>query len=97
MRLQKAFERLVPALRQYRHNFGSEEFVAGYDYEETGRIVEELLTEIETLRAQLEAVKKPLTLAEIDTPNGWVSSSARAAFKNGCLNAHHAILARLES
>ena len=49
------------------------------------------------LRAQIEAVKKPLTLAEIDTPNGWISSSARAAFKNGCLNAHHAILARLES
>lgn len=32
-------EVLLTALRQYRHNYGSEELIVGYEYEETNRIV----------------------------------------------------------
>lgn len=42
-------EILITALRQYRHNFGSEELFAGFDYEETCAIVSGLSKEIEQL------------------------------------------------
>lgn len=35
-------EVLLTALRQYRHNYGSEELIAGYEYDETNRIVARL-------------------------------------------------------
>lgn len=39
---------LYPALRQYRHN-NSDEFITGYDKEETDKIVSELLQQIDQL------------------------------------------------
>lgn len=40
---------LMPAVRQYRHNFGSEELVCGYDEKETEKIVHDLLFKISRL------------------------------------------------
>jgi hypothetical protein len=51
--MSSAKKLLVPAFRQYRHNFESEEFVCGYDYEETIKIVNNLQDKIENLRACL--------------------------------------------
>lgn len=35
---------LWPALRQYRHNNGSDDFVAAFDYEKTVEVVEQLMS-----------------------------------------------------
>ena len=40
---QTAQQLLLPALRQYKHNDGSEGFLPGYDLEETNEIVQKLL------------------------------------------------------
>jgi hypothetical protein len=51
---------MLPALRQHRHNFGSEEFIAAYDYDEANKIVDRLIAENEALRTQLAAIREPL-------------------------------------
>jgi DNA repair ATPase RecN len=33
---------LIPALRQYRHNHGGDELIAGFDYDETHKVVRQL-------------------------------------------------------
>ena len=38
---------LIPAIRQYKHNDGSEDFVIAYDKEETEKVVTELKAQIE--------------------------------------------------
>ena len=40
---QTAQQLLLPALRQFKHNDGSEGFVPGYDLEETNEIVQKLI------------------------------------------------------
>jgi len=48
---KKTPEILIPALRQYRHNFGSEEFLVGLDYD----IVEQVVAQFELEKEMLEA------------------------------------------
>ena len=43
--IDKAKDLLGPALRQYRHN-NSDEYVAGFDYEETVNILTEYLYDL---------------------------------------------------
>jgi len=38
---------LIPAIRQYKHNDGSEGFVMAYDKDETEKLVTELNSQIE--------------------------------------------------
>ena len=41
--ISKAKEYLAPAYRQYKHNDGSDGFVAGFDFQETIRLVANLI------------------------------------------------------
>ena len=41
--IAKAKEYLAPAYRQYKHNYGSDGFVAGFDFQETIRLVANLI------------------------------------------------------
>lgn len=51
----KAPKILIEAVRQYKHNDGSEGFVIGYDEDVTNRIVEQLQKENAELRKELVA------------------------------------------
>ena len=42
-------EKLIPALRQYRHNIGDDSFVTGLDYEITCEVVNHLQAELDRL------------------------------------------------
>ena len=53
---------LLPALRQYRHN-NSDEFVAGYDKDDTVEIVSNLLRRIEKLSDALISFKTQYSLS----------------------------------
>lgn len=54
---------LWPAIRQYRHNDGSDGFVFGYDQKETERFVRGLRTENERLRGELAELRAMLAAA----------------------------------
>lgn len=45
--MKTAKELLSSALRQYRHNHGSEQMICGYEYDETLRLVELILLELD--------------------------------------------------
>lgn len=46
-------EVLIPAIRQYKHNDGSEGFVMGYDKSVTNEIVKNLVDEVERLKKMI--------------------------------------------
>lgn len=60
---------MLPALRQHRHNYGSEEFIAAYDYDEANKIVERLFAENEALKSKLA---KGIRVTAINHPSGLV-------------------------
>lgn len=99
MKLQKAFELLLPALRQHRHNFGSEEFITAYDYDEANKIVERLIAENEALKAKIAAVSKPFTFNDVlnavdkryNDADDW-PINIRMYYRLGYKDAHKAIL-----
>jgi len=53
----KTPEYLYPAVRQYRHNDGSDGFVFGFDHDETIKIIKSLLERhtTDTMRFRLKA------------------------------------------
>lgn len=59
-------EVLIPAIRQYKHNDGSEGFVMAYDKTETDKAVNELNDENARLRKENEKLK-----GMIDDGLGW--------------------------
>lgn len=72
-------EVLLTALRQYRHNYGDNKLIPGYDYEETNRIVAAL---------QARAVVMPERLKEdvnsnLEWSDGWNACIDEVARLNG--------------
>ena len=59
--MSKPISELDPALRQYRHNCGSEDLVHGYDYSETRRIFSRLVAERDKAVASLSPPAKRRT------------------------------------
>jgi hypothetical protein len=94
---------MLPALRQHRHNFGSEEFIAAYDYDEASKIVERLIAENEALKAKIAAVSKPFTENDVlnavdkrcNDADDW-PINIRMYYRLGYKDAHKALLARIE-
>jgi len=73
---------LVTALRQYRHNYGADELIAGYDYDETNRIVAALQA-----RAVVMPERKQYTryLSGV-VPTNRLEAEARIDAWNACLD-----------
>jgi len=47
--IEKTKNYLLPALRQHRHNHGSEELIAAYDYDETNELISKLIEEMKPI------------------------------------------------
>ena len=65
--MSKTPEILIPALRQYRHNYGGDEMVAAFDYDEVVAIINDLepavpVSELEELLIWLTTSKQVSTI-----------------------------------
>ena len=58
--LRLAKEYLITAVRQHRHNYGSEELIAAYDYEETQILVAHLIKNYTKINGEMAERPKAL-------------------------------------
>ena len=71
----KTPEILWPAARQYRHNFGSEELIAGFDYDVVCNIVTEL--EAEKMRLASACSEFEVRARDAEAENAALVEAAR--------------------
>jgi hypothetical protein len=85
-KLMETPEILWPMLRQYRHNYGSEEFIAGFDYTETCSLVLAMQERIAAQAAEMNELRDAFGIGEQAFSHSTLMVNVRNAIRrSNCL------------